>query len=1167
MKALLPSPSSSSQIPPWLIILFYRRHSCTSSTSSPPIIPQTESHHVEFTKNHVVDVLLSHRNDPDSAYRYFQTARQQRSFLHTKSDPFFVLLHILVTSSIHQHKAQRLLDYYASSDSGPSANVVFNGLVNCGKAFDFDLNPRVFNFLINSCVKAGRLNDAIDCFNGILEHGIMPWVPIMNKLLKILVRQDMIGVARDLYNDVVSRGIDFYDCGTVHILMSACVREGKMEEAVKLFEEGKMNGIKLDAGLYSLCVYVACKEQNIRLGLELLEEIKDSGWVPSEGTYTNIITACVKQGNMVEALRLKDEMLSNGHQMNLVVATSLMKGYHVQGNLSSAWDLFDKLSEYGLTPNKVTYAVIIEGCCKNGNVQKAVEVYRQMKLAGIKPNVYVEHSLIKGFLSVNLLDEAMNVFDGAINLGTANVFIYNSIIAWFCKKGLIDKAQNIWDKMVDNGVLPSITSYNNMILGNCRNGNMDRALKLFSELPKRNLKANVITYSILIDGYFRKGDGDKAENMFNQMSSSGIFPTDYTFNTVISGMSKVGKTSEAKDLLKQIVAGGLLLPTCMSYNSLIDGFLKEDDVNSALTVYREMCDSGISPDVVTYTTLIDGFCKSNNIDLALKMLNEMRNREIKLDVIAYAVLIDGFCKRRDMKSASELFDEILQVGLSPNQFVYNSMLSGLRNVNNMEEALVLRDRMISEGVSCDLETYTTLIDGLLKDGKIVLASDLFTEMLGKGIMPDDITYTVLVQGLCNKGQVENAYNILEEMCKKSITPSVLIYNTLIAGYFKDGNLQEAFRLHDEMLDKGLMPDDTTYDILISGKLKENSLDLDWDVVVLEKTPTPPTCSPTGAGLGLDPLSHKIIESWLQHGPQLLQQTTFPLSIDQNQETDGETKVRRTLAGDENFNFRAAYWADLHNLLYGALPVDIVLWGYLSLSFSMYDDKSKVKVEAKVLETGVTIDIVADLLIAADGYCVWLGSTIQGNGEIDEDVSKRIRAGWMKWRLASGVLRDKKVPLKLKGDRVRNEVIREKVGVASVEDNMREGTLRWFEHVMRRGADAPVRRCERLALDDFRRRRGYCAWRGVLDISNKEHSEAIISLKKLYPDLGKCLEFDLSSGTLSVLYELLNHRFNWIWVIKEIQEPFLNVIYDCDPLEQIFWDKVLIGDASSSYYSL
>ncbi|KAF3644598.1 Nudix hydrolase 5 [Capsicum annuum] len=37
--------------------------------------------------------------------------------------------------------------------------------------------------------------------------------------------------------------------------------------------------------------------------------------------------------------------------------------------------------------------------------------------------------------------------------------------------------------------------------------------------------------------------------------------------------------------------------------------------------------------------------------------------------------------------------------------------------------------------------------------------------------------------------------------------------------------------------------------------------------------------------------------------------------------------------------------------------------------------------------------------------------------------------------------------------------------------MWEGRLRWFGHVMRRGADAPVHRCERLALDGFRGSRG------------------------------------------------------------------------------------------------
>ncbi|XP_059303594.1 uncharacterized protein LOC132055665 [Lycium ferocissimum] len=45
---------------------------------------------------------------------------------------------------------------------------------------------------------------------------------------------------------------------------------------------------------------------------------------------------------------------------------------------------------------------------------------------------------------------------------------------------------------------------------------------------------------------------------------------------------------------------------------------------------------------------------------------------------------------------------------------------------------------------------------------------------------------------------------------------------------------------------------------------------------------------------------------------------------------------------------------------------------------------------------------------------YLGSIIQGTGEIDDDVTHRIGARWMKWKLASGVLCDKKVPPILKG---------------------------------------------------------------------------------------------------------------------------------------------------------
>jgi len=54
-------------------------------------------------------------------------------------------------------------------------------------------------------------------------------------------------------------------------------------------------------------------------------------------------------------------------------------------------------------------------------------------------------------------------------------------------------------------------------------------------------------------------------------------------------------------------------------------------------------------------------------------------------------------------------------------------------------------------------------------------------------------------------------------------------------------------------------------------------------------------------------------------------------------------------------------------------------------------------------------------------CQYLGSLVQNDGEIEAGVSHRIQAGWLKWRKASCVLCDKKVPLKLKGKLYRTAV--------------------------------------------------------------------------------------------------------------------------------------------------
>ncbi|KAM2674352.1 hypothetical protein EV2_015554 [Malus domestica] len=57
------------------------------------------------------------------------------------------------------------------------------------------------------------------------------------------------------------------------------------------------------------------------------------------------------------------------------------------------------------------------------------------------------------------------------------------------------------------------------------------------------------------------------------------------------------------------------------------------------------------------------------------------------------------------------------------------------------------------------------------------------------------------------------------------------------------------------------------------------------------------------------------------------------------------------------------------------------------------------------------------------------------------------------------------------DKIRNEDIRGKVGVAEIEGKMRENRLRWFGHVQRMPTDAPIRRCDYGTEVQGRRGRG------------------------------------------------------------------------------------------------
>ena len=132
----------------------------------------------------------------------------------------------------------------------------------------------------------------------------------------------------------------------------------------------------------------------------------------------------------------------------------------------------------------------------------------------------------------------------------------------------------------------------------------------------------------------------------------------------------------------------------------------------------------------------------------------------------------------------------------------------------------------------------------------------------------------------------------------------------------------------------------------------------------------------------------------------------------------------------------------------------------------------------------------------------MGTSIEEEGGMETEIAKRVGAGWMNWKTCSGVLCDKRMPVKLKGkvyrtvvrpamlygaetwattkrqesrievnemrmlrwmygvtrkDKIRYENIRGTTKVVQASRKITERRLKWYGHVMRMEEDHVVRR--------------------------------------------------------------------------------------------------------------
>ncbi|XP_037772663.1 uncharacterized protein LOC119568275 [Penaeus monodon] len=129
---------------------------------------------------------------------------------------------------------------------------------------------------------------------------------------------------------------------------------------------------------------------------------------------------------------------------------------------------------------------------------------------------------------------------------------------------------------------------------------------------------------------------------------------------------------------------------------------------------------------------------------------------------------------------------------------------------------------------------------------------------------------------------------------------------------------------------------------------------------------------------------------------------------------------------------------------------------------------------------------------------YLGAMVEEDGNMGREIKHRIRRGWNNWRKVSGVICDKRVPVKLKGwmvgvtkmDCIRNNYIRGSLKIIEISKNVQESRLPWYG--LRRNEDHVGRQTMEMEIEGNRPRgRPETRWKDVVqkDMREKHLDEA------------------------------------------------------------------------------
>ncbi|CAD8084529.1 unnamed protein product [Paramecium sonneborni] len=529
---------------------------------------------------------------------------------------------------------------------------------------------KICDMLLRQLIELSNQNNHwLKVFNEVLNEGVIKLHPsdiFFNKLIDYAFRKQQVTIAEFLLTFMRDHAKIQPTIVTINTMIDQYFKNNQKEKAWKTFENLKLTSTKPDNFTYTTLINGLKNSDNmdLRLAFQLFDEYKQINQ-PDQIIYNCLLDACINAGDLNRGFQLLNEMKqSQSIQLDEITYNTLIKGCGRKKRLNEAINLFEEMKQIGIKPNRISFNSLLDSCVKCNKMNIAWRYFEEMrKQYGIFPDNFTYSILVNGIKTNHSnRDELLRAISLLEQIQETGQFkpdeiLYNSLIDACVKFNEIQKGMQLFKEMKNKSIEPSSVTYGILIKAHGKMNDLNGAFRMFEEMKQKMIAINDVTYGCLVDACVRNDRLDQALQFIEQMKSQNLSINTVLYTTIIKGFCKLNQTEEAMKYFNLMKQNQRTYPNLITYNSLLDGLVKNGLMNQADKLFQELVESTIKPDLITFSTLLKGHCRRGNMKRLNETVQTMLFFQINPDESLLQLILESCLNQQQYHNGVQIYDQ------------------------------------------------------------------------------------------------------------------------------------------------------------------------------------------------------------------------------------------------------------------------------------------------------------------------------------------------------------------------------------------------------------------------------------------------------------------------------------------------------------------------------